>query len=213
MALKHVGRIITNNRKVVVAYRVVPGDPEHCLVVSTESLDAGEHDELMKTVESAAGQNAYEFGEAMARTRLPDGRVMLAGFHTTGKLRKVSTTEVEMTPTNNDSIKLSELNKIIADQKGITVNDLALRGTDGKAVPEPTLDTETADPAKVYTNNDAPLAETPVPSGDGIITDDDLAAQYRSQADALFKEAKALREQAEELKPTKRKTKKQSDSD
>ena len=50
-------------------------------------------------------------------------------------------------------------------------------------------------------------------STEGVLTDEDLAAQYRSQADALFKEAKALREQAEELKPTKRKTKKQSDSD
>ena len=98
MALKHVGRMISNKRKVIVAYRVIPGDPENCLVVQTENLSADEHDTLIKAVESASGQEAYEFGEAMARTFLPDGRNMLAGFHTTGKFRKVLTTEVEMTP-------------------------------------------------------------------------------------------------------------------
>jgi hypothetical protein len=38
----------------------------------------------------------------------------------------------------------------------------------------------------------------------GVLTGEDLAAQLRSQADALFKEAKRLREQAEELSPTKK---------
>ena len=44
------------------------------------------------------------------------------------------------------------------------------------------------------------------------MSNEDLAAQYRSQADALFKEAKALREQAEELVPTKRKAAKKTES-
>ena len=38
-----------------------------------------------------------------------------------------------------------------------------------------------------------------------VLSDEQLAASYRSQADRLFKEAKALREQAEDLVPTKRK--------
>ena len=198
MALKHVGRMISNKRKVIVAYRVIPGDPENCLVVQTENLSADEHDTLIKAVESASGQEAYEFGEAMARTFLPDGRNMLAGFHTTGKFRKVLTTEVEMTPTNSDNIALNELNKIIAEQKGVTVNDLALKGPDGETVAE---DNEKADPVATY-------SETTSTAGDGVLDDNALAAQYRSQADDLYKEAKALREQAEELVPTKRKTKK-----
>ena len=57
MALKHVGRIAANKRKVVVAYRTLPGEPENCLVVTTENLDAADHDSLMKLVESDAGQN------------------------------------------------------------------------------------------------------------------------------------------------------------
>ena len=206
MAFKHVGRIISNKRKVIVAYRVVPGDPDNCLVIQTENLSADEHDSLIKAVESAAGQEANEFGEAMARVTLPDGRNMLAGFHTTGKLRKVPTELVEMTPTNNDTVQLSELNKIIAEQQGVTIADLAIKGPDGETVVPAVDSTETVDPTKVYTSSPEPAtAKT-----DGVMSDEDLAASYRSQADALFKEAKQLREQAEELVPTKRKSSKKT---
>jgi hypothetical protein len=200
MALKHVGRIASNKRKVVVAYRVVPGEPDQCLVVQTENLDAGEHDALITAVESSAGQEAYEFAEAMARAYLPDGRNMLAGFHTTGKFRKVPTNMVEMTPDNSTRIMLDELNKLIAQQKGVTVADLAVKGTDGKTVqPKETTISEGVDPVATYTANTTPAT-------DGVLTDEALAAQYRSQADAMFKEAKRLREEAESLSPTKKKT-------
>ena len=81
---KHVGRIKGNNKKCGVVYRVVPGEPENCIIVLTESLDAAQHDSFMKTIESSMAQEAYELGEAMARSSLSDGRNMLAGFHTTG---------------------------------------------------------------------------------------------------------------------------------
>lgn len=204
---KHVGRVKTNRRKVVVAYRVVPGDPSNCLVVQTENLNAEEHDSLLKLVESDAGQNAYEFAEAMARTRLPDGRIMLAAFHTTGKLNKVPSEMIEMTPNNSTSINLKELNEIIAQSKGVTVSDLAIKGPNGetlKAPDAPATDSP-VDPVNLYAN------DSPVDNG-GILTDDALASQLRSQADALFKEAKRLREQAEELSPTKKKTTKNTES-
>jgi len=205
MALKHVGRIAANQRKVIVAYRVVPGEPEHCLVVQTENLDAGEHDALIKAVESAAGQEAYEFGEAMARATLPDGRNMLAGFHTTGKLRKFPTNTIEMTPDNKTKVMLSELNNLIAEQRGLTVDELAIKGPDGQTVKAP-VEEPTADPVADYTKSPTEA------SADGVITDEALAAQYRSQADAMFKEAKRLREEAETLSPTKKKTTKKTES-
>ena len=72
MALKHVGRVAANRRKVIVAYRVIPGDPDNCLVIQTENLSADEHDALIRVVESAAGQEAYEFAElSLAITCLP----------------------------------------------------------------------------------------------------------------------------------------------
>ena len=202
MALKHVGRIAANKRKVIVAYRVVPDEPDNCVVVTTENLNSEEHDTLMKAVESASGQEAEEFAVAMARTYLPDGRNMLAGFHTTGKMRKVPSEAVEMTPNSNTTINLSELNKILAEQKGVTVGDLAMRSTPAT----PSAKTEDAVDAAAMYANEAPAAPVAAPV-DGVLSDLDLAKQYRSQADRLSKEAAELRRQAEELVPTKKKAK------
>jgi len=199
MALKHVGRVTATGKKVVVAYRVVPGDPDFCLVIPTQALDAAQHDDLMKCLESNAGQNAYEFAEAMARTTLSDGMNMLAGMQRYGKLSKVKTDTIEMTPDTTNVISLAELNKVLAEQKGVRVADLALKGPDGNTV-EPKTETPTANPVGDYAT----------PPQDGVLTDEQLAAQYRSQADSLFKEAKRLREQAEELAPTKKKRTKAS---
>lgn len=192
---KHVGRIKTNQRKVVVAYRTVPGEPENCIVVTTENLMAEEHDALMKLIESDAGQNEDVFANAMARTRLPDGRIMLAGFHVTGKMQKVATDLVEMTPDRSTVIGLTDLNKMIAEQKGVAVEDLA------------TIDAgNQTEVSQMATVNDMPVVEDAVPSTEDALLDDAaLAAQYRSQADTMFKEAKRLREQAEALVPTKKK--------
>jgi hypothetical protein len=197
--LKHVGRMTNNQRRVVVAYRVVPGEPTQSIIVDTSSLMAEEHDALIKAVEGDTGQQADEFATVMARTSLPDGANMLARFHTTGKMMKVASDTVEMTPNSNTVIKLSELNQVIAEQKGVTIADLALPDANGETkkattqATDPTMSTEEL------------ASSLTTPNEDGVLTDESLAAQYRSQADALFKEAKILREQAEELVPTKKK--------
>lgn len=192
--LKHVGRLKNNKRKVIVAYRTLPGDPYSALVVPTESLDADMHDKLMELVQSNAGQTAYELAEAMARVRLADGRIMLAAFVKEGKLSKVSTNTVEMTPNTTTAIGLDELNKVIAEQKGVPIEELAIK--DGSSTQNSSTTTETvADP----------IVE-PIVTETAPLSDEELAASYRSQADRLFKEAKALREQAEALVPTKKKT-------
>ena len=90
---KHVGRLKANQRRVVVAYRVIPGEetPTNSLVIDTASLSDADHDSLMKLVESSAGQSVYELAEAMGRSTLGDGRTMVAAFHADGKLQKVPT--------------------------------------------------------------------------------------------------------------------------
>ena len=186
--IKHVGRLTTNNRKLVVAYRTIPGEPDNCLVIHTESLDAADHDTLINMVESNAAQSQNELSEVMARTQLTDGSNMLARFHQTGKLVKVPTKIVELMPTRTTAINLAELNQIVADQKGVTIDELAQ---------SPVAQKSTANVADTAT---APAGEVP-------LDDEALAAQYRSQADSMFKEAKRLREQAEELAPTKKKAK------
>lgn len=181
--LKHVGRMTVNKRRVVVAFRAVPGEPENCVVITTENLSADEHDTLIKAVESTAGQEANDFSQVMARTLLPDGRNMLAHFHKSGKMVKVPTNQVEMVPNRNTTIMLDQLNQLIAEQMGVTVEDLA--GT---------------------TNNSesAPVVTESVATEHEVLTDEALAAKYRSDADRLFKEAKRLREEAEKLVPTKK---------
>lgn len=195
-----------NQRKVIVAYRTIPGDAFSALVIPTESLSDENHDALFKAVESPAGQEAFEFATVLARTQFPDGSTMLANLHVNGKLQKVSTTDVEITPDLNTSISLAELNQIIAEQKGVSIQDLAL--TDENAgvtvqeagsvqeVPQPTAEAE-SEVAKV---------------GDTPMSDEDLAKSYRSQADRLSKEAAALRRQAEDLVPTKKASKKTKES-
>jgi len=197
--LKHVGRMTHNNRRVIVAYKVLPGDPENCVVVTTENLEAGDHDALIKLVESPAGQEADDLATVMMRTQLSDGSNMLARFHTTGKMVKVKTSEVDMIPNQNTSIKLSELNEAIAQQKGITVADLAVKGPDGKTVQSSNAPSMTASEMAAAAPNVAPVAD------DGVITDEELAKKFRSDADRLSKEAAELRRQAEELVPTKKK--------
>mgnify|MGYP000610117835 CR=1 FL=1 len=198
--MKHVGRTIKQRKKCVVAYRVLPNDPDNCLVVMTENLMADEHDSLLKAVESDAGQSAYEFGEAMARHTLPDGRNMLAGFHTTGKLTKIATNEVEIVPDSRNSIPLNELNQQIADQKGVTVADLALTGEARNDLQKPKEVVDTDIPAEVVeAANEANV--------DGVLSDEELAAKYRSDADRMFKEAQRLRKEADALAPSKKKTK------
>lgn len=202
MALKHVGRMVRNQRKVVVAYRTIPGDAESCVVVTTENLMAEEHDSLMRLVESNAGQTAEELGLAMARAVLPDGRNMLAAFHTTGKMVKAPTKDVEMMPDNKTVINLAELNKIIAEQKGVSIEDLAIK--DNTPVKKEVID---VNPKVEEDVTDLASVQPLQASETEVITDEQLAAQYRSQADAMFKEAKKLREQAEALVPIKRKKK------
>ena len=201
MALKHVGRMKNNQRKVIVAYRTIPGDAESAIVVTTENLGADEHDSLMKLVESNAGQTAYELAEAMARVSLPDGRNMLAAFHTTGKMIKVPTNTVEMIPDNKTNIMLNELNLVIAQQKGVSIEDLALKGNT----------TKTENIASV---NEIPesIVETIQASVNDVLTDEQIAAKYRSDADRLYKEAKRLRDEADKLAPVKKKTAKTEES-
>ena len=207
---KHVGRLKANQRKVVVAYRVIPGEdtPTNSLVIDTASLSDADHDTLIKTVESNAGQESFEFAEVMARTTLSNGANMLANFHTTGKLTKVPMTEVEMLPNPNYTIGLDELNKVIAEQRGTTIAGLAMK--DPNELPEGAtlqeVGTVNEMPKTSNVQAEAQAARIQAPDN-AALSDEDLAASYRSQADRMYKEAKRLREQAEELVPTKKKSK------
>ena len=198
MNIKHVGRVIATGKKCLVAYRTLPGDAYNCLIVPTENLPDSYHDALINLVESSAGQEAYEFAEAMARMTFPDGSTMLPALHTQGRLVKVGTDQIEMIPSTSVSIQLSELNQIIAEQRGIPVDELSVKPDVKEA--QSTEVTEVATAQEVP----APKTETTVTPPATTASVEDQAKFYRSQADKLAKEAAAMRRKAEELVPTKK---------
>lgn len=186
MAIKHVGAI--DDKKVVIAYRTLPGDPHSALVIPTASLSQTYHDELFTVVDSKNAQDAYELATVLSVRKFSDGYSMLGALHRTGKLKKVPTSSVTMQPgpQRESWVQLDELNKIIAEQKGVGIDELAL--------------TSNGEPGKT----DA----TASTSTDGVLSDDDLAQQYRAQADSLYKEVQELRKKADELSPKKTTAKK-----
>ena len=155
------------------------------------------HDSLMKLIETDQAQEAYELGEFMFRNSFSDGRPMLQSMQADNRLIKVDTSNVTMTPTSSSAIQLSELNALIAEQKGVSIDELHkfVSGAPDEAATNPS----TPAPAQ-------PVTEAVAPQ-EGVLSDDDLAKSYRSQADRLSKEAAQLRRQAEELVPTKKTSK------
>jgi hypothetical protein len=203
-----VGRIKSTNKKVLVAFRTLPGDAYSCLVVPTENLPDDMHNAIINCVESSAAQESYEFAEALDRTQFPDGSRMLPSLHVKGRLVKVATGDVEMTPTNNAHILLSELNQLIAEQRGIAVDELHIApGSNEKPV-------ERTPSAAKPVDDVARTTSTSVSGEEAIsmvdATPEAQAKEFRSQADKLSKQAAEMRRKAEELSPTKKKTKEEA---
>lgn len=192
--LKHIGRVRTSKRRAVIAYRTIPGDPYNALVVYADLLSDQYHNDLMKLLESPAGQDSYEFSEIMMRSSFTDGKNMLTTLHEAGRLVKISTSEIEMTPNTHTVLGLHELNDLIASQAGVSVEDISVKPVIKPKAQDPVEVKEVAEIEEVQTTISEPLSDT------------DLAKKYRSDADRLSKEAAKLRRLAEELVPTKKKT-------
>lgn len=204
--LKHVGRIVSTGRKCLVAYRTLPGESDHCLVVQTENLPDEQHNALINLVESSSGQESGEFAEVLARANFPDGSIMLAALHTQGKLTKVPTSQVEMLPNFNVKINLAELNVLIAQQNNVAVDDLAIKSSTAKvevkevgSVNEMPAETNDLGKTTSASVNETYVEPTKFDSAEAE------AKHYRSQADKLAKQAAEMRRKAEELAPTKKK--------
>ena len=183
---KHVGRIKGSNEKVAVVYRTIPGDSKSALVIRTAKLEEGDHDGLMRIIESNEAQTSNELYQALERNPLPSGENALPKFFKNGNLEKISTEEVEMVQNPQSIVQLSDLNKMIADQMGISIDDLAVKADGAK------LDTLKPEGVK--------------PQDSQVLTDEQIAGRMRSDADRLYKEAAKLRKEAEDLSPTNKKS-------
>lgn len=194
--MKHVGKMKNNSARVVVVYRTLPGDHRSALVVGTQGLIDSHHDALMSLIESDSGQQANELAELLSVRKFPDGSNMLGFLHSNGHLKKVPTNMVLMTPNTQTVIPLPELNELIAKQRGITVEQLAV--SDGSTITE-TKKEEVQKSVIVEEIKTEKFDLTP--------------SEMRSRADALYKEAARLRKEADLLDPPKKKSKVEQVSD
>jgi hypothetical protein len=198
--LKHVGR--HGEKKVVVAYNTVPGEDHMALVIYSDSLPSMLHDEVMKVIESPAGQTAKSLADALFRNIMPDGNNTLGALHKGGFLKKVQTKQVILKPNAKSSVRLDELNEILkkmeAGQEAVDAMAKIDAGR-GYADPSKNVGRELGEPKKV--------AESAVNTS-GVLTDADLANQrldqatkMELQAKTLLAEAKRLKEEASSLAP------------
>jgi hypothetical protein len=205
--LKHIGRITNTGVKVLVVFRTLPGESNMALVLPVANLPDQYHDSIMDMVVTEQAQDAFELGEMMFIRSFTDGRPMLQAMQADGRLQKVATDQITMTPNPNDSILLANLNVLIAEQKNCTIDDLYtfVSGAPKKS------DTKVEEIAKVkdLAPNVDPDIPAPVRAQAALtetLSDKDIAKSLRSQADALYKEAARLRKEAEDLDPTAKKT-------
>ena len=192
--VKHVGKVANTGLKCIVVFREIYDDrgnvtdPNHCLVVETERLPDMEHDDIVRVVESPAGQESEEFYQIAHRSMFSDGINMLSKLHTRGYLKKYPTNNIHLTPNSNTMVKLSEVNEIIRKQKtGMSPQDIHNSMVDDTDNPPRTQTTSQQTP--------------PAPSADGVLDDTAPAQSMLDQAETYEAEVTRLREEAYAMAP------------
>ncbi len=195
-SLKHIGKMKNTGLKVLVVFRTLPGEANMALVLPVAQLPDAYHDSIMSLVETEEAQQAFEFGEMMFARMFPDGRQMLRAVQQDGRMAKVATDTVIMTPTPTSELSLDQLNVLIAEQRNCAIDDLC---TFVKGAPQKS---EVKEVAKVKEIEAPAVAQS---SQNEALSDTDIAKSLRSQADALYKEAARMRKEADSLDPPKKK--------
>jgi hypothetical protein len=208
--LKHIGRMKNTGVKILTIFRTLPGESNMALVLPVANLSDSYHDSIMTVVETDQAQEVFELGEILFTRTFPDGRPMLQALQADNRLQKVPTDLVIMSPTANDSVQLDQLNVLIAEQRNCTVDDLYTFVSGAPKVK--TNDVVVEEIAEVKDLTSQPSNEPLKATGDTALTDKDIAKSYRSQADAMYKEAARLRKEADELDPPQKKTAKAKES-
>jgi hypothetical protein len=187
--LRHIGKI--GDRKVAIVFREVPNESHMCLVVFTDTLNRHMHDPMMKCIESDIGQSSQNLADALNRTHTQDGKYILQVLHAQGMLKKVQTETVIVTPNSNTRIKLSELNKILdeMEQGEAAVKRLAeIDNSRGMQSSESLA-------KSVRERSTPPVVE----AAEGLLTDNAIARNLRSQASKMEAEAKVLLAESQRL--------------
>jgi hypothetical protein len=172
-----------------------------CLLVYSDLLPRLVHDEIMKTLESAAGQAAENLADALWRNVMADGRNTLEVLHREAFIKKVATNQVIITPNAKSTVRLDELNTILNEMnsgqdaiKRMAELD-ASAGMTGKKRRAP-------EPREVGMPRDSRSQPAEVPlteSVSDILSDAELAKQRVEQADKMRANAQQLLAEAERL--------------
>jgi hypothetical protein len=198
--LKHIGR--HGEKRVVVAYNTVPGEDHMALVIYSNSLPSMLHDEVMRVVESAAGQGAKELADALFRNTMPDGNNTLGALHKGGFLKKVQTKQVILTPNAKSTVRLDELNEIL--KKMELGADAIKKMADidaGKGFADPGKNKKPRELGEPVKTTSADISGSALSNDDLAEMNEKQATQMEAQAKTLLAEAKRLKDEAKSLKP------------
>ena len=124
---KHVGKV--NGKKVIIVKRSIGGDEPHmAVVIYSDIMPQKYHDDVMKILESTEGQASFELGTYLNRVSFPDGTNMLAFLHQGNYIKKMPTANIIVTMGSgtDGEVSLDELNKLIAEERGVKVSELAV---------------------------------------------------------------------------------------
>jgi hypothetical protein len=210
--MKHVGK--HGDRKVCILFRQVPGEDHMCLVIYPDTLHAHWQDSIQKALESDVAQQSEELADALHRSFLPDGRPVLQTLHQERMIKKLRTADVIVTPNQNASIRLDELNKMLNEMKQgeeavkkMAENDASR----GMVAPEVKRKAEAEFKASQAKKVDTEYVAPPTLTAghDGALSDRDIAANMLAQAKAMEVNARAMvaeaarmKKEAEKMDPT-----------
>jgi hypothetical protein len=201
--IKHIGR--HNSKKVVILYRTVPDEEHMCLITYSDALPRKYHDTIMPILESASGQQAEVFAEALHRNVLHDGRNILGSLHKEGFIKKVPTNQVIVTATPTSQVRLDELNSIISEMKKgeEAIKKMAdIDSNRGMKGSNPYAKQEAKDVTEQLTDTAGVLDDT-------YFAKQNLAqaARMKAEAEGLLKEAARLEDEAKKFLPEAQETK------
>lgn len=199
--MKHIGR--HGDRKVAVLFREVPQEDHMCLVIYPDTLPAPWESAIMKVLESDHGQASENFADALHRSLLPDGRVILETLHREKMIKKIRTADVVVTPRPDSSIRLDELNKMLNEMK---TGEAAIRRMAESDAAQGLVDPSVKRAAEAAFKNRQ--SQPPVQSSDAALSDRALASNMLAQAQrmeaegkGLLSEAARMRKEAERMDP------------
>lgn len=194
--MKHVGR--HGDRKIAVLFREVPQEDHMCLVIYPDTLPAPWEAAIMKVLESEVGQQSENFADALHRSLLPDGRVILETLHKEKMIKKIRTADVTVTPRPDSHIRLDELNKMLNEMKQ---GEAAIKRLAENDAAQGLVDPSVKRAAEAaFKNQQTQQYQQPVQSNDGALSDRTLAQNMLNQATRMEAEAKGLIAEAARMK-------------